>query len=183
MRTYRRILDSDTIGRARVERRGLGLRGLLDLAEQLRCRGLVETGLLLHAEDANRLEDAECTEAIGVCRILRGVERDRHVRHRREVVDFVRLHLLDNPDQVGRIGQVPVMQDKIAMFYMGILVKVIDAIGVEQRRPALDTVDDVILLQQKFGEIGAVLSGDTGYQCNFCHLKLLLNRCAKCEVQ
>lgn len=50
-----------------------------------------------------------------------------------EVIDFVRLHLLDHPDQIGGIGQVPVMQDQPAVRNMGILIEVIDTVGIEQR--------------------------------------------------
>src|SRR6267378_551145 len=42
-----------------------------------------------------------------------------------------------------------------------------DAVGVEQRRPALDAVDDVALVEQQLGEVGAVLPGDAGDQSDF----------------
>jgi len=35
---------------------------------------------------------------------------------------------------------------------------VVDAVGVEERSAALDAVDFVALVQQKFGEVGAVLA-------------------------
>jgi hypothetical protein len=42
----------------------------------------------------------------------------------------------------------------------------IDARGVERRRPPLDAVDGVAEAEQIFGEIGAVLPGDAGKECN-----------------
>jgi hypothetical protein len=43
-----------------------------------------------------------------------------------------------------------------------ILVKVVYPVCVEGRGTALDTVDLVAFGQQKFGQIGPVLAGDTG---------------------
>src|SRR5581483_308619 len=40
------------------------------------------------------------------------------------------------------------------------LVQVVDAIGVQERGPALDAVHGVALVEQEFGEVGAVLPGN-----------------------
>ena len=45
---------------------------------------------------------------------------------------------------------------------MGVLVKMIDAVRVEQRRAALDAVHLIALLQEQFGKIGSVLPGYAG---------------------
>jgi hypothetical protein len=79
-----------------------------------------------------------------------------------EIVNLGGLNLLHDADQAARIGHVAVMQDEFAVLDVRVLIEVIDAIGVEQRRAALDAVNLVALLQQEFGEIGPVLSGDTG---------------------
>ena len=71
-------------------------------------------------------------------------------------------HLLDNADQVGGVGQVPEVEDEVAVLHVGVLVDVVDAVGVEQRGTAFDAVDDITFFEQEFGEIGAVLAGDTG---------------------
>jgi len=54
------------------------------------------------------------------------------------------------------------MEHQPAVLDMRFFVEVIDPVGVEERRPALDAVDPVPLRQQEFGEIGAVLAGDAG---------------------
>ena len=89
-----------------------------------------------------------------------------------EVVDFVGLHLLDDADEAGRIGEVAVVQDEAAALFMRVLVQVVNAVGVEQRGAPLDAVHFVALAQQKFGEVGAVLAGDAGDECDFLHSKV-----------
>lgn len=42
-----------------------------------------------------------------------------------------------------------------------VLIEVIGAVGVEQRRAALDAVYLVALFQKQFRQLGAVLAGDT----------------------
>ena len=88
-------------------------------------------------------------------------------RHGRQVVDLVRLHLLDDADQVGGVGQVAVVEDEVAVLHMRVLVEMVDAVGVEEGGAALDAVDNVALLQQELGQIGAVLAGNAGNESNF----------------
>src|SRR5437867_12436441 len=52
---------------------------------------------------------------------------------------------------------------------MGIVVEVIDAIGVEKACTPHQAVDFIALREQELGKIGAVLSGDTGDQCALRH--------------
>ena len=57
--------------------------------------------------------------------------------------------------------------DDVLVFDVRVFVDVVDRLGVEQGRAALDAVDDVALLEQEFGQVGAVLAGDAGNQCGF----------------
>ena len=155
------------VGRARVERRGLRLRHLADLAEHLGRRGLVEPHLAFHAEDADRFEQAQGAERIGVGGVFGGLEADLHVALGGQIVDLVRLHLLDDPDQARAVGQVAVVQHEPDVGLVRVLVEVVDPPGVEGRRAPLDAVDHVALAQQQFGEVGAVLPGHAGDQCDF----------------
>ena len=59
------------------------------------------------------------------------------------------------------------MQDQAAVAYVRILVKMVDALGVEERGAPLDPVDDIALFDQEFGQVGTVLAGDAGDECNF----------------
>ncbi len=78
--------------------------------------------------------------------VYSGVSNDtRHVTLRGEVVDLVRLHLLDDADQVGRVGQVAIVQEQLDVALVRILIQMIDAIGVERRGAALDAVNLIAL--------------------------------------
>jgi hypothetical protein len=148
------IVDSDPVGvhlrhgirAARVERRGFLLRGLLYQTIQLRGRCLVELGLLFQSQDADRFKDTQCTDTVSVSRVLRGLEGHGHMAHRSQVVDLVRLGLLDDADQVGGVGQIAVVQFEFGIIYVRVLVQMIDTVGVEQRGATLHTVHGVALL-------------------------------------
>jgi hypothetical protein len=45
---------------------------------------------------------------------------------------------------------------------MRILVEMIDTLGVQQRTPPLDPVYLVSLAEEKLGEVGTILAGDSG---------------------
>ena len=166
------IIDGDpvgvnlggAVGRARVERRGLALRNLLNLAEHLGGRGLVEAGLALEPQDADRLEHSQRADRIRVRGVFGRFERHCHVALRRQVVDLVRLDLLDDADEIGRVGQIPVMKLQPHVRLVRILIQMIDAIGIEGGRAALDAVDVVALREQQFGQIRAILAGNAGDQ-------------------
>ena len=82
----------DRVGAARVEGGGFLLRGFLYQAVEFGGAGLVETGFLFQAEDAKG------AEGIGVGGVLGLLEAERDMALRGEVVDFIRLGLLDDAD-------------------------------------------------------------------------------------
>jgi hypothetical protein len=79
---------------------------------------------------------------------------------RGEVIDLVRL-LLHEAHQVGRVRQIAVVQRHAHTVLVRITIEMIDALGVEQRGTTFDAVHVVAFSQQQFGEIGAVLAGNS----------------------
>jgi hypothetical protein len=57
------------------------------------------------------------------------------------------------------------VQDKAPVWVVWVLIKMVDAIRVEERGPPLDAVDLIALVQQQLCQVSAVLAGDTGDQC------------------
>jgi hypothetical protein len=100
------------VGAARIEGGGLALGDFLDLAVKLGRRGLIKAHGLFQAENANRLQQPQCPQAIGVGGVFRGLEADLDVALGRQIVNLGGLDFLDQPDQVGRVGQVAVVKEE-----------------------------------------------------------------------
>ena len=116
--------------------------------------------LLLHAQYAYGLEEPQGAQPVGVRRVLGRIEGHLDVALGRQVEYLVRLGLLDQADQVGAVGEVPVVELEVEPALVDILVQVVDPLGVEARAASLHPVDHVALLQEKFHEVGAVLARD-----------------------
>ena len=86
-----------------------------------------------------------------------------------EVVELVRADLLDQASQRGGVEQVAIVQLEADALDVWIHVEVLDTPGVEAGRPTDEPVDVIAARQQLFGEVGAVLSGDPGDQCDSSH--------------
>ena len=115
---------------SRIKRSFLGLRHLLNLAEHLARGSLVEPGL--DAGFPNRFDKPHGTCSRDVCRVFRAVETNAHMALRREIVDFIRLGLLDDMHQAARISHVSIVENEIAVSDVRILIQVIDPVGVGQ---------------------------------------------------
>ena len=118
------------VGRARVERRVLVLRGRRG-AEHLRGGRLVELG--------TRCRPCGRPRAAGWCRRpwCRRCARARRSDTRTwdcaaEVVDLVRLDLAQQRDQARAVGEVAVVQEQLGLRVVRVTVQVVDAGGVER---------------------------------------------------
>src|SRR4051794_3204033 len=121
------------VWRAWIEWRRFFLRNFLDLSEQLRSRGLVEAGLVFPAQNANGLQQAQRPETVGVGGVFRRLERNLHMRLRRQIVDLARLSLLHDADDIGGVRHIAVMQMKRNALLLGIMNEMIEPLGIEGR--------------------------------------------------
>jgi hypothetical protein len=94
-----------------------------------------------------------------------------------EIIDLVRLHLLDDAYQIGGVREISVVEDEPGILLVKILIKVVDPAGVEERAPALDAVYLISLLKQQLRKIGSILTGDACNKCSFhvCMPPVFLN--------
>src|SRR3546814_6985740 len=90
---------------------------------------------------------------------------------RSKIIDLVRLCFLDQPDQVGRVSQIAVMQVEPCVTYVRVLVQMVDTLGVEGRGSTLDAVNLIPLREQKLRQIGAILTGNAGDERAPCHVR------------
>ena len=145
-----------------MERCALGLRRLLHLAEHLRRRRLVEAhGVVVGAaDDAHGFEHAQHTETGDLRGELGLLERELDEADSPEVVDLVRLHLLDHRDERRQVAQVALDQLERRVLVLNHL-----DLGV---RLAVHQPEDLIALSgEELGKMTAVLAGDAGDQCAF----------------
>ena len=151
---------------ARIERRRFGLRMLLHQPEQFRRRCLIKPSFLRKSEYADGFKQSQRSERIGVRGVFRLFERRHDMALSRKVVDFIRLNLLHHMRQACAVRHVAVVQRERSGSSGLAFEKMVDARGVEERSPALDAVNPITFLQQKFRQIGAVLPGDACNQCS-----------------
>ena len=117
----------------------------------LRSRGLLEARLLLHAQKANGLQQAQGAHGIHIGRVFGRLETHRHMRLRAKIVDLVGLNLGHDAGQVGTVRQIPIVQLQPLLIAVRVLVDVVAPLGIEGRSPAFDAVNLVPFLQQKLG--------------------------------
>ena len=162
------VIDGDPVGvqfcgcvrGSGVERGFFRLRCFLHFAEEFGCGSLVKPGLFFKTEDSHPFQDAQGAKGILIGSILRGLKGNRHMALGGEIVDLIRLDLLDDSDKVCGIGEIPVVENEISVRHMGALVQVVDAIRVEQGRPPFDAMYFIAFFQKEFGEERAVLAGN-----------------------
>ena len=169
------ILLRDRVGRHGLERARLRahavgqltgcLRPEREPAEQLRRGRLIEAAL--RPREPHDLEQPQHPHGVDARGMLRLVERDAHVAFAREVVDLVGLHPDDHRLQAERIDQVAVMQLERQPTDLRGGPQVIDPVAVQAARPPHEAVHGIALVEQQLGQIGAVLSADTGDERRF----------------
>jgi len=72
--------------------------------------------------------------------------------------------VIAQPRRRYAVVQVAIVQPQPHIAVVRILVNVVEALGIERRRPPDQAVHRVALRQQQFGEVRAVLAGDSGHQ-------------------
>ena len=83
---------------------------------------------------------------------------------RREVVDFVRLCLLDQANEIGRVGHVAVVQEVSVVGLVRVPIDIVDACCVERRRTPFHAMYPIAFGEQQPREICSVLAGYSCYE-------------------
>ena len=125
------------------------MRHLLHKAVELTGARLVDPGFLREPQYAHRLENPQRSQRIAVGRVFGRFKAHRHMALGAKVINLIRLHLLDDPNQVGAIGEIAVVEHKAGIAFMRILVEVINSAGVEAAGPAFEPVHHIALLKQQ----------------------------------
>lgn len=122
---------------------------------------MVDLGFLHHSQQPDRFEDSQDAQSIRIGGVFGRFETHLDMGHGPEIVDFIGLGLLNDAGDVHGIGQVSIVQKKPRSLHMGVHIEVVDAVGIEGGRSPLDAVDDVAFVEEKFGQVGPILPGDS----------------------
>ncbi len=150
------------VGASGSERSELVLRGWR-IPEHLAARGLVESGFDPASSDG--LQETCCPQAGHVSREFWCVKAHAHVALGSQVIDFIGTNVIDQLRHLSGIRQIPIVQEQLRLWIVGVNVEVVNTIRVEGTGPANQTVDLVAFFYKKFSQVRAVLSGDAGDEC------------------
>jgi len=73
-------------------------------------------------------------------------------------------------EQAARIGQISIVQNKFSVSQVRILIKMVNAVSIEERAAPLDAVNIIAFLEQKLRQIRSVLPCYACYQSTFRHV-------------
>src|SRR5437588_8139815 len=151
-----------SIGTARPKRRAFGLRNLLRFAEHLAAGGLVKTRS--DSGFTNCLQNTNRPHASDIRRVLGNVETHADMALGAEMIDLVRLQIVQQFHQIYRVGEITVVQETSNAVNVRIGVKMIDAGSVKRTRAADNPMHFITFRNQEIGKITAVLSRYAGNQ-------------------
>ena len=142
------------VGGAGAEGGGLGLGALGGLPVELGGGGLVEPAVGGgEGGETEGLEETEAAEGVDVGGVLGEVEADFDVALGAEVVDLGGAEGGDEVEEGEGVGEVAVVEVET-----GVGVDVVDAGGGKGGGAAYKAMDGVAFLEEKLGEVGAILT-------------------------
>ena len=98
---------------------------------------------------AHRFQQPQRAGGDHVGRVFRLIEAHPHVRLRRQIVDFVRLHFFDYVRSPDAVGHVAIVQIQTRALLMRIGIDRIQPLGIERGGAPHDAVNLVTFRQQK----------------------------------
>ncbi len=100
--------------------------------EQFRSGCLIKAAALAKAENAHGFQKSQCPQCIGIRGIFGGLKTHLNMALCAQIIDFIGPNLLDDTTEIGRIRQVAEMQFEPDILFMRVLIKMIDARGIER---------------------------------------------------
>src|SRR5277367_2870853 len=86
-----------------------------------------------------------------------------------EVIDLIRLKAIQQPDQTCCVREIRKVQEQPRFAFMPVGKNAVDTGSIETARPPLDAMHHVTFFQQKFRQVGAILTSNAGNQCCLSH--------------
>ena len=131
-----------------MERCILVLRHFLDLSIKFGGGSLIDATRILKMIGTHGLKDTKYTRGIDISRKLGGIETYLHMALCSEIVDFSRLHLVDNLHKAHRIAHISIMQVEL-----GVALKVGNTLTIVNRTAANDAMHFITLTDKELRQI------------------------------
>ena len=96
------------------------------------------------------------------------------------MIDFIGLDAVEQFDKTRRVSSITIVQKELNVVNVGVLIEVVNTLGVERWSTADNAVYLVALGEKQFRQIGAILSRNTSYK-GFFHCVLREARPSKRE--
>lgn len=111
---------------------------------------MVEADVVEEAGFADGFEEADGTEAGDVAGVFRDIEGDADVALGAEVINFVWLNLVKELHEADGVSKIAIMKEEFCIVFVGILVKVVNAPGIEGGGAADEAVNFVAFCKEEF---------------------------------
>ena len=82
-----------------------------------------------------------------------------------EIVDLVGVHLLNETDEICRIGQISIVHEEANVALMRIMIEMIHTACIERGRPPLHAMHNVTFVKQQSAKVAAVLARNSRDEC------------------
>ena len=104
------ILFGYSVRATGIERRCFRLRNFLYFSVEFRSRCLINLCFFLHAQDADSFQHTECTNGVRFSCVFRYIKRYLYMTLCGKIIDFIRLHLLNDSNERTAIRHIAIMQ-------------------------------------------------------------------------
>ena len=115
-------------------------------------------------EIPDSLDETKRAQSDDVGRVLRLLKRDFHMRLSAQVVYLIRLNFLQNTSEPSPVSQIPIMEKEMGSKIMGVLIEMVNSVGIKGAGSTNDPVHFVPFGKEKLCQIRTVLTGDAGDQ-------------------
>ena len=112
----------------------------------------------------DRFQKAQRAGTDDVGGVLRLIERDPDMALSAEIINLVGRDPVDDRAESAGIREVALVEKETRALVVGIEGMGLDPRGIDAGGTSDDAVDPIPLREQQFGQVGAVLAGDTGDQ-------------------
>ena len=106
-----------SVGRSRPKGRGLNLGYLLNFTIHFRRRSLIISNLFNQTGLANRLKNTHGPQSSDVARIFRNIERYPNMALSTQIINLVRLQIIQQLDQLDCISEISVMEIQVGVIH------------------------------------------------------------------